>query len=95
MLRYKTTLPFIILLLTSFTSLYATETPTTDSELETILRAKVVEYMRAAATIEWIPTEDIPYWNPEQNFVFKKGETYYGLPYTQYSRNNTLESFKT
>ena len=82
-------------LLTTLPSLHADEVATTDTQLEATLRAKVVEYMRAAASIEWIPTEDIPYWNPEHNFSFKKGETYYGLPYTQYSRNNTLDSFKT
>ena len=62
---------------------------------EAELRAKITDYMRAAATVEWIPTEDIPYWNPEHNFPFKKGETYYGLPYTQFDRNNNLTSFKT
>ena len=62
---------------------------------EAELRAKITDYMRAAATVEWIPTEDIPYWNPEHNFSFKKGETYYGLPYTQFDRNNNLTSFKT
>ncbi|MDO5309332.1 MAG: DUF1080 domain-containing protein [Planctomycetia bacterium] len=59
------------------------------------LRAKVVDYMRAAATIEWTPAEDIPYWTSSQNFTFKKGETYYGIPYTQFSRNNNLDSFKS
>ena len=61
---------------------------------EAHLRAKITNYMRAAASVEWIPTQDVPYWNPEHNFSFKKGETYYGLPYTQFSRNNNLTSFR-
>lgn len=73
----------------------ADDEATTAVELEAQLRAKVVDYMRAAASIQWTPTEDIPYWNPEHGFSFKKGETYYGLPYTQFSRNNNLASFKT
>ena len=51
--------------------------------------------MHTAASIQWTPKEDVPYYNPEQNFVFKKGETYYGIPYTQFSRNNDLETFST
>lgn len=62
---------------------------------EDVLRAKVVDYMHTAASIQWTPKEDVPYYNPEQNFVFKKGETYYGIPYTQFSRNNDLETFST
>lgn len=62
---------------------------------EDVLRAKVVDYMRAAASVQWTPKEDIPYYNPEQGFSFKKGETYYGIPYTQFSRNNNLDSFST
>ncbi|MGI6401189.1 MAG: 3-keto-disaccharide hydrolase [Thermoguttaceae bacterium] len=83
------------LVLSAGNALYAADSePTTAVELESSLRAKVVDYMRAAASIEWTPTEDIPYWNPEQSFSFKKGETYYGIPYTQFSRNNNLDSFK-
>lgn len=62
---------------------------------EDALRTKVVDYMRAASSVQWTPKEDIPYYNPEQNFSFKKGETYYGIPYTQFSRNNNLEAFST
>lgn len=62
---------------------------------EDVLRAKIVDYMRAAASVQWTPKEDIPYYNPEHGFSFKKGETYYGIPYTQFSRNNNLASFST
>ena len=62
---------------------------------EAALRTKVVEYMRAAATVEWTPQEDIPYYDPDSRFVFKKGETYYGLPYTQGMRNTSLAIFET
>ena len=67
----------------------------TNAAKENELRAKVVDYMRAAASVQWTPKEDVPYYNPEHGFSFKKGETYYGIPYTQFSRNNTLESFST
>ncbi len=58
-------------------------------------RAKVVDYMRAATSIKWTPSEDIPYWNKSQGFSFKKGVTYYGIPYTQANRDYDLEKFKT
>ena len=61
---------------------------------EAELRSKIVDYMRAAANVEWTPKEDIEYWNGS-GFVFKKGETYYGLPYTQFQRNHNLASFET
>ena len=67
----------------------------TNVEKENALRTKVVDYMRAAAGVQWTPIEDIPYYNPEHNFSFKKGETYFGIPYTQFSRNNNLDSFSS
>ncbi len=73
--------------------LFADDSSQTPKEAE--LRAKVVDYMRAAANVEWTPRQDIPYWNPSTGFVFKKGEKYFGLPYTQFSRNNNLTSFES
>lgn len=78
---------------TFLTPSVAEDASNVDAENETFLRDKVVTYMLEAASIPWIPSEDVPYWNPEQNFSFKKGEEYFGLPYTQYSRNNDVGSF--
>lgn len=86
-----------VALLQALTSFASAADPVAPNETpkSTALRAKVVDYMRSAASVEWTPKEDIPYYNPEHNFSFKKGETYYGIPYTQFSRNNTLASFST
>lgn len=56
-------------------------------------REKIIEYMEAMRHVEWSPKEDILYWNPKMGFVYKKGETYYGIPYTQKNRDATLEKF--
>lgn len=62
---------------------------------EQTARQKVVDYMRDAASIEWTPSQDIPYWTKNQPFQFKAGETYYGIPYTQLNRDYDLAKFKT
>jgi len=56
-------------------------------------REKIIEYMEAMRHVEWSPKEDMLYWNPKMGFVYKKGETYYGIPYTQKNRDATLEKF--
>ena len=65
------------------------------STLEQTSRAKIVDYMRAVASIEWTPSVDIPYWSKSQGFTFKAGEIYYGVPYTQAGRDHDLDSFRT
>ncbi len=82
-----------ILVLASCSALFADDA--TSATKEDAMRAKVVDYMRAAASVEWTPKEDVHYYNLKSDFVFKKGETYYGIPYTQFSRNNDLESFSS
>ncbi|MDO4586117.1 MAG: C39 family peptidase [Planctomycetia bacterium] len=57
-------------------------------------RTKVVDYMRALGTVEWVAREDSVYWNPKYGVIFKKGETYHGIPYTQNNRETFLEQFK-
>ncbi len=61
---------------------------------EDAARAKVVNYMREAASIRWTPQKDIPYWTKSQPFTFKAGETYYGVPYTQLNRDYDLDKFQ-
>ncbi|MBQ6701563.1 MAG: hypothetical protein IJN17_01240 [Clostridia bacterium] len=51
------------------------------------LRARIVDYMRSMSAVEWTPNEtfslngDHNTWGVDLNF--KKGQTYYGLPYTR------------
>ena len=61
---------------------------------EEALRSKVVARLREMATIPWTPSEDIVYWNPKHGVVFKKGERYTGLPYTQRNRQTSVSRFK-
>lgn len=58
------------------------------------LRAKAVDYIRAMAQIEWTPKSDITWFRPKVGVVFKAGETYYGLPYTQTGRYTTIDQFE-
>lgn len=85
----------LVYLLTPTLIVVANDHETQTLSKEDQLRAKVVDYIRAAGSIQWTPMQDIPYYNPEHKFSFKKGETYYGIPYTQFSRNNTLDSFSS
>lgn len=57
-------------------------------------RQKVVHTMRAMASVAWTPQADIPYWSPDRDFRFHTGEVYYGLPYTQRTRDTTLQTFE-
>lgn len=61
---------------------------------QTRKREKVVESMRAMATVPWTPSEDLTYWVPKYGVMFKAGESYEGLPYTQRNRETTLEIFQ-
>ena len=58
-------------------------------------RENTVARMREMATILWIPTENIPYWNKDiPNVFFKKGVLYEGIPYTQRHRETPPELFR-
>lgn len=54
----------------------------------------IVLYMIAMANVCWIATRNMEYWNQKYGIVFKSGETYFGIPYSQYLRNTNLETFK-
>ena len=58
------------------------------------IRAKVVSRIREMATIPWTPQEDITYWNKNYGVVFKKGERYTGIPYTQRNRQTSVKRFR-
>lgn len=61
-------------------------------------RTTVVNYMTQMATIEWTPSVSFRHWSYGQaggnNMYWSAGCTYYGIPYSQYSRNTNLELFK-
>jgi len=57
-------------------------------------RQDVVNYMNKMANVPWIAGRDIEYWNPKYGIVFKCGENYFGVPYSQFLRNTSLETFK-
>ncbi len=56
-------------------------------------RAKVVDYIRQMATIKWTPKKTINYWRTT-SIKWKKGTYYYGIPYSQWTRNTTVAAFK-
>jgi hypothetical protein len=58
------------------------------------LREEVVARIREMATIPWTPSEDMVYWNPKFGAVFKKGEHYTGIPYTQRNRQTSVKCFR-
>ncbi len=58
------------------------------------LREKALSYMRAMASIEWVPQTDIIYYTNEDGVIFHAGEKYHGLPYTQPGRYTSLEEFR-
>ena len=65
-----------------------------DEQSNDEIRAKVVSRIREMATIPWTPSEDITYWNKKYGTVFKKGEHYTGIPYTQRNRQTSSKRFK-
>lgn len=67
----------------------------TPEEVNAALRADVVARMRDMATIPWIPSVDLVYYNPDYGVMFKQGVTYYGVPYSQKVRNGTPERFRS
>lgn len=58
-------------------------------------RQKVVNYMLAMANVPWRAGRNMEYWNPRYGIVFKCGEAYFGIPYSQTLRNTSLETFKS
>ena len=65
-----------------------------DEKSNEALRNEVVARLREMATVPWTPSEDIVYWNPKHGVVFKKGEWYTGVPYTQRNRQTPVARFK-
>lgn len=57
-------------------------------------RQNVVNYMNEMANLPWTARRNMEYWNPRYGIVFKGGETYFGIPYSQFLRNTNLETFK-
>ena len=65
-------------------------------------RLSVINNFLMMATVAWAPKEDIHYWNPklektgktgELEAIFKKGEQYCGIPYSQKERNTPFPIF--
>ena len=53
---------------------------------------QVVNYLNECATIAWKPQTSFIHWSGGR--TWEKNTTYYGIPYSQASRNTTLEQFK-
>lgn|GEM_PF-3583385 len=65
-------------------------------------RLSVINNFLMMATIAWEPKENMHYWNPklekvgkngELEAIFKKGEQYYGIPYSQSNRYTSIPVF--
>ena len=69
------------------------DTGPTPEEENAALRAEVVAYMRSMATVKWTAAADITYYNPDYGVMFKAGQTYYGVPYSQKMRSGSYEKF--
>lgn len=76
---------------------YANESSETNGSdfrlMQTQEREKAVKYMRQMAEIEWVPEKDITWFRPKDGVIFKAGEKYRGLPYTQGGRLTNCEMF--
>lgn len=81
---------FLILVSTLIGTINAQSDEKTNEEI----RTKVVDRIREMATIPWTPLEDITYWNKKYGVVFKKGEHYTGIPYTQRNRQTSTKRFR-
>ena len=57
-------------------------------------RTRMVEYMRTMAEVTWVPKVDITWFDSDAGVIYRAGETYRGIPYTQFDRRTSLESFK-
>lgn len=62
-------------------------------------RSSVVSYMNSMASIVWTPNVSFKHWsygkNGGNNHTWSAGTTYYGIPYSQASRETTLEAFQS
>lgn len=67
----------------------------TPSEENLALRQKVLDYMRSMAELEWTPREDLEWWADKTRSLYKKGETYKGIPYSRNWQWTGLEDFKS
>lgn len=54
-------------------------------------RKKVVNYMRAMATVKWTPQTTFKHWSGKRDWC--AGTIYYGIPYSQNCRVTTYERF--
>ena len=70
-------------------------TGTTPSEENLAVRQKILNYMRSMAELEWTPAEDLEWWADKNRVLYKKGETYHGIPYSREWQWSNLEDFKT
>ena len=59
---------------------------------EVSVREKVVSYLNECATVAWQPQYSFTHWSGGRTWW--SGTTYYGIPYSQYTRRTTLEQFK-
>lgn len=61
-------------------------------------RSDVVSYMKEMAAVAWTPRTSFRHWSygmaNGSNHIWTAGETYYGVPYSQASRNTSLEQFR-
>ncbi len=81
----------LLVLTTAFSGILSAQS---DEKSNEDLRSDVVARMREMATIRWTPSEDLTYWNKKYGVVFKKGEHYTGIPYTQRNRQTSAKRFK-
>ncbi len=62
-------------------------------------RSSVVSYMNSMASIAWTPNVSFKHWsygkNDGNNHIWSAGTTYYGIPYSQNSRETALETFQS
>ena len=55
-------------------------------------RTTVVSYMRSMATVLWTPQKSFTHWSGGRTWT--QGTYYNGIPYSQSTRNTTLEAFR-
>lgn len=70
----------------------------TDSMMMSDQRFAVVSYMNSMASVKWTPNKSFKHWSygnkNGNNHIWTAGTIYHGIPYSQSSRNTTLEGFK-
>lgn len=62
------------------------------------VRKMAVSYMESMASVAWTPSVSFKHWSYGKkggnNHMWTKGVTYYGIPYSQKTRDTTLEKFQ-